>query len=67
MAGVILYGAPAPGLVEVPAGRQQVSPLIPGSADLAAMAEGARGRGRDPAPPAGRWSGISSWPRRCGW
>lgn len=39
MSGVILYGAPAPGLVEVPAGATQVSPLIPGSADLAAMAD----------------------------
>jgi len=34
---VILYGAPAPGLVEVPPGAVQVSPLIPGSQDLAAV------------------------------
>jgi len=39
VAGAILYGAPAPGLVEVPAGAVQVSPLIPGSQDLAAMAD----------------------------
>lgn len=40
MAGVILYGAPAPGLVDAPAGAVQTSPLIPGSADLADFAEG---------------------------
>lgn len=39
MAGAILYGAPAPGLVDIPAGAVQVSPLIPGSQDLAAMAD----------------------------
>lgn len=33
----VLYGAPAPGLVDIPAGAQQVSPLIPGSQDLAAI------------------------------
>jgi 16S rRNA (guanine1207-N2)-methyltransferase len=40
LVGVLLYGAPAPGLVEVPPGARQVSPLIPGSGDLAAMADG---------------------------
>lgn len=35
----ILYGALAPGLVEVPAGAAQVSPLIPGSVDLAGLAD----------------------------
>ncbi|WP_293481741.1 class I SAM-dependent methyltransferase [Phenylobacterium sp.] len=40
MSGAVLYGAPAPGLVEVPAGALQVSPLTPGSADLAGMADG---------------------------
>lgn len=35
MSGVLLYGAPAPGLVDVPPGAVQVSPLIPGSQDLA--------------------------------
>jgi 16S rRNA (guanine1207-N2)-methyltransferase len=33
---VLLYGVPAPGLVDVPAGAVQVSPLVPGSDDLAA-------------------------------
>ncbi len=33
----VLYGAPAPGLVEVPKGARQVSPLIVGSEDLAAL------------------------------
>ncbi|HKP77624.1 MAG TPA: class I SAM-dependent methyltransferase [Phenylobacterium sp.] len=36
---VLLYGAPAPGLVEVPAGAVQASPLIVGSRDLAEMAD----------------------------
>ncbi|MBL8555639.1 MAG: class I SAM-dependent methyltransferase [Phenylobacterium sp.] len=40
MTGAVLYGAPAPGLVDIPAGAVQVSPLIPGSQDLAAMADG---------------------------
>jgi 16S rRNA (guanine1207-N2)-methyltransferase len=35
VSGVLLYGAPAPGLVDVPPGAVQVSPLIPGSQDLA--------------------------------
>ncbi|HET6971848.1 MAG TPA: methyltransferase, partial [Phenylobacterium sp.] len=39
MAGTVLYGVPAPGLVEIPAGVAQVSPLVPGSQDLAAMAD----------------------------
>jgi 16S rRNA (guanine1207-N2)-methyltransferase len=39
MAGVLLYGAPAPGLVEVPRGAVQVSPIILGSLDIAAMAD----------------------------
>ena len=34
----LLYGAPAPGLVEVPAGVVQLSPLIPGSTDIAGLA-----------------------------
>ena len=36
---MLLYGAPAPGLIEVPRGAQQVSPIILGSEDLAAMAD----------------------------
>jgi 16S rRNA (guanine1207-N2)-methyltransferase len=39
MARVLQYGAPTPGLVDVPAGAVQVSPLIPDSADLAAMTD----------------------------
>lgn len=39
MTGALLYGVPAPGLVEIPAGAQQVSPLIVGSQDLSAMAD----------------------------
>jgi 16S rRNA (guanine1207-N2)-methyltransferase len=37
MIGALLYGAPAPGLVEVPPGALQLSPLIPGSSDIAAL------------------------------
>jgi 16S rRNA (guanine1207-N2)-methyltransferase len=33
----LLYGPPAPGLVEVPPGARQLSPLIPGSSDVAAL------------------------------
>jgi len=40
VSGAILYGRPAPGLVEPPRDARQVSPLIPGSEDLAAMADG---------------------------
>jgi 16S rRNA (guanine1207-N2)-methyltransferase len=39
MERTILYGTPAPGLIEIPAGARQVSPLIPGSTDLATLAE----------------------------
>lgn len=37
--GAALYGHPAPGLVEIPAGALQVSPLVPGSTDLAELAD----------------------------
>jgi 16S rRNA (guanine1207-N2)-methyltransferase len=40
----ILYGAPAAGLAEIPADAIQVSPLIPGSQDLAQMAEASADR-----------------------
>jgi 16S rRNA (guanine1207-N2)-methyltransferase len=36
---VLLYGAPAPGLIEIPRGTVQVSPILLGSEDLAAMAD----------------------------
>jgi 16S rRNA (guanine1207-N2)-methyltransferase len=39
MERTILYGTPAPGLVEIPAGALQVSPLVPGSTDLAGLAD----------------------------
>jgi len=39
MAGDLIYGVPAPGLVKVPAGARQLSPLIPGSMDIAGLAE----------------------------
>jgi 16S rRNA (guanine1207-N2)-methyltransferase len=34
---LLLYGVPAPSLVDVPAGAIQVSPLVPGSTDLATL------------------------------
>jgi 16S rRNA (guanine1207-N2)-methyltransferase len=40
VAGALIYGAPAPGLVEVPKGALQLSPLIPRSADFADVADG---------------------------
>lgn len=40
MTRVLLYGVPAPGLVDVPTGAVQVSPLLPGAEDMAAMADG---------------------------
>ena len=36
---VLLYGLPTPGLVEIPAKALQVSPLIPGCADLADLSD----------------------------
>lgn len=44
MATTILYGAPAPGLIEVPRDAMQVSPIILGSEDLAAMADASADR-----------------------
>jgi 16S rRNA (guanine1207-N2)-methyltransferase len=49
--GVLVYGVPAPGLVEVPPGATQVSPLIPGSSDLAAMPDGSAKQAAILAPP----------------
>ena len=40
MGRTLLYGRPAPGLVEIPAGAEQVSPLVPGSKDLADLKAG---------------------------
>lgn len=51
MAGALLYGAPAPGLVEVPKGAVQLSPLIPGSAGIAALPDGSAESALILAPP----------------
>ncbi|ODT85112.1 class I SAM-dependent methyltransferase [Phenylobacterium sp. SCN 70-31] len=40
MSVTLLYGRPAPGLVEVPPGAVQVSPLAPGAQDLADLPDG---------------------------
>ena len=48
---MILYGAPAPALVEVPRNATQVSPLILGSDDLAALPDGAQDGAMILAPP----------------
>ncbi|OXE37580.1 MAG: methyltransferase [Phenylobacterium zucineum] len=34
MGRTLIYGLPAPGLIGIPAGAEQVSPLVPGSTDL---------------------------------
>ncbi|MBS0359904.1 MAG: class I SAM-dependent methyltransferase [Proteobacteria bacterium] len=47
----LLYGSPAPGLVEVPAGAVQCSPLIPGATDLAKVADGSAEGATVLAPP----------------
>ncbi|THD59101.1 class I SAM-dependent methyltransferase [Phenylobacterium sp.] len=47
----LLYGAPAPGLVEVPKGAQQLSPLIPGAADIAKLPDAGAGSALVLAPP----------------
>ena len=51
MAGAIVYGAPAPGLAEVPQGAAQLSPLIPGSADIAGLPEASADSATILAPP----------------
>jgi 16S rRNA (guanine1207-N2)-methyltransferase len=47
----LLYGRPAPGLIEAPRDAVQVSPLVPGSQDLALMAEGSADEAFLLAPP----------------
>jgi len=47
----LVYGAPAPGLVEAPAGAVQLSPLIPGSADIAALPDASAASAVILAPP----------------
>ncbi|RAK65441.1 class I SAM-dependent methyltransferase [Phenylobacterium kunshanense] len=44
MTRILLYGAPAHGLVEIPPGAVQVSPLSPGSEDLAAQPDASADR-----------------------
>lgn len=41
---VLLYGLPAPGLVDVPAGVVQISPLVPGAQDLASQPDASADR-----------------------
>ena len=47
----LLYGTPAPGLIEVPPGAVQLSPLAPGSADIANLADGSAESATVLAPP----------------
>jgi 16S rRNA (guanine1207-N2)-methyltransferase len=47
----LVYGRPAPGLIEVPRSAVQVSPLIPGAQDLAEVAEGSQDEAVVLAPP----------------
>lgn len=51
MARAILYGRPAPGLIETPAGAVQVSPLVPGSTDITAIEDGSAEEATILAPP----------------
>lgn len=51
MSGTILYGLPGPGLIELPGDGHQVSPLVPGSIDLADLADGAQDEAIILAPP----------------
>ncbi len=37
MTAAFIYGAPSPGLIDTPVGAVQLSPLIPGSTDIAAL------------------------------
>jgi 16S rRNA (guanine1207-N2)-methyltransferase len=47
----LVYGAPAPDLVRIPAGAQQLSPLIPGSADIATLPDASAASALILAPP----------------
>jgi len=51
VAGALVYGAPALGLAEVPQGAAQLSPLIPGSADIAGLPEASADSATILAPP----------------
>jgi 16S rRNA (guanine1207-N2)-methyltransferase len=47
----ILYGTPRPDLAEIPAGAEQTSPMIPGSASLSDLADGSANEAVVVAPP----------------
>jgi 16S rRNA (guanine1207-N2)-methyltransferase len=49
--GLLLYGAPAPGLVDIPPDATQLSPLVPGSTDIAGLPDGSADRALVLAPP----------------
>jgi 16S rRNA (guanine1207-N2)-methyltransferase len=49
--GVLLYGAPAPGLVDIPPDARQLSPLVPGSTDIATLPDGSADQALVLAPP----------------
>ena len=49
--GAVVYGAPVPGLVDVPAGALQLSPLIPGSTDIASLPDASAESATILAPP----------------
>ncbi|HEY0436292.1 MAG TPA: methyltransferase, partial [Phenylobacterium sp.] len=47
----LVYGAPAPGLAEAPGGAVQLSPLSPGSTDIAGLADASADSALVLAPP----------------
>jgi 16S rRNA (guanine1207-N2)-methyltransferase len=49
--GALVYGAPAPGLIEIPKGALQLSPLVPGSTDIASLADASADSAAVLAPP----------------
>lgn len=49
--GALIYGAPAPGLIEAAKGALQLSPLVPGSTDIASLPDAAADSATVLAPP----------------
>lgn len=49
--GALIYGTPAPGLIEVPKGALQLSPLVPGSTDIASLPDASADSATVLAPP----------------
>lgn len=47
----LVYGTPAPGLIETPKGALQLSPLVPGSADIAGLPDASADSATILAPP----------------